>query len=72
MNEQLPIARRHVVSAKRLVASQEQRLLQLQARRSDTTMAYRLLVRYRKSLTLTEADCALLEASAGSNKPDGQ
>jgi hypothetical protein len=72
MKEQLTIARRHVASAKRIVATQEQRLSRLQTRRSDTTQAFRLLVMYRESLRLTEADCARLEASAEGKNADGQ
>ena len=61
MNEQLTLARRHVASAERIVAMQKQRLSILQAKRSDTTLAFRLLVAYRESLRRMREDCARLE-----------
>ena len=65
MNERVSIARRHVASAERLLAMQEQRLSRLQAKRSNTTMACRLLFMYRESLRKMREDCTRLEANLG-------
>ena len=61
LNDQIALAREHVVKGRAIVARQRALIEQIRARRSDPSQAEDLLVRFEASLRIFEEDLERLE-----------